>query len=1340
MKVCYVDETGNTAQDPCLVMVGILVDAHRLNRTREEFVGIFDEIQGLFEENLRELKASKMILGRDRWRKVDPEVRKRIAGYLCDWIAERKHYIALSAIDRCKLKNDKTVNVPKVCRDEWLAGGLHIALQLQKANQGTDKNKGHTFLIFDDNKARADALSDLLWQPPEWTDDYYGKQKKQARLDQIVDTTFSIKSHHAGLVQVAALCRDEGFRTAGRMARRTGLDRWLRDHADAATAAAQLPLARTAERSIVAVVQFDRADLADVFGEMTMQNAKRLIEVDFPLEQVSLDSVHEKTAHAGHIKGIHSWPARRPLAVSRAALVAALLSDPGSAEERKAIYRRLAGEVVETIERKKVNGKIVEKRKRETRGGILHWGRESGPDLDWFRQKIREAYGGRAPKVLDPFAGGGAIPLEAMRLGCEATAIDINPVAWFILKCTLEYPQKLAGQTRPLPGFALKDRDFMGGFLKAKGFKGVGLRRQLAKLGLDGTAEPELIAHDPLLNADLGWQVRAWGRWVLAEARKRLVHRYPTYAEFQALQAGGRPYESRPLQLLEPDDNGNTDVALLNARFPKPYLDDPRNPRWVAKPTVAYLWARTVRCKGCRATVPLLKTRWLAKKDNKRVLLTMSPNPERTGVIFGIEKNVPMVGGNAAQRREHDKRKGAGTMTRSGAQCPYCPTITTTEDIRLEGQARRLGTTLTVVVVDSTTGKEYRMPTEYEFTMTEPSNDEIANAYTGIPYGLPNEEISVDRPSPNTRGLSGLPRYGFDKFSSLYKNRQLLAFAAIIDGIRSIPSKLHDNDFTTGIVAYLTLCLGKLVDYNSTCVAWQPKGEKGANTFIRWALPLTLDFCENNIIGSSGGSFITILDWVARPVSEALFEATKRAEVPDVIFGSALKMDNRRYDIVITDPPYYDAIPYSDLMDFFYVWLRRCSKKIVDVPEYFELEPLCPKWNKESEDGELIDQPSRFASDLVASRTNYESGMHNVFRHCADILDDNGVMIVVFANKQPNAWEALAGALIRAGFIVDASWPIRTEMGNRTNAIATASLSSSVWLVCKKRPPARPGFDTTVLAEMRARIHTQLRSFWDAGIRGPDFVWAATGPALEAFSKYPVVKKADAPDGQMNISEFLREVRRLVVDFVVGRVLSREDTSEEAASLDDVTTYYLLHRHDFSLGDAPIGACILYALSCNLSDSELADRFDILVRTGGTLFDDLEDAEDSGDEEQPDVEDDDVGSGGKGNKVKLKAWNQRRSKTLGLEAPGGRAVPLIDQAHRLMHLWRAADQAKVDDYLDARGLKRNALFAHLLQALIELAGAGSEERAILESLSNHIAARGGIAAPRQAQLALSAEP
>ena len=268
--------------------------------------------------------------------------------------------------------------------------------------------------------------------------------------------------------------------------------------------------------------------------------------------------------------------------------------------------------------------------------------------------------------MLDPFAGGGAIPLEAMRLGCETTAIDINPVAWFILKCTLDYPRRLAGTTLPLPDFVRGDRDFMEAFLKAKGFKGKTLARQLEKLGLDvddGDVELALIDPDSppytdLFSADLAWQVRAWGQRVLACVRATLAHRYPTFAEFQALSDDGRPFDSRPLVLLEPDASGETNVGPLNEGLDVVYLKDPRNPRWVAKPTVAYLWARTVRCKGCRATVPLLKTRWLCKKDNKRVLLAMTPNTDRTGVIFGVEAGVPQARGNTAQRRERDKRIG----------------------------------------------------------------------------------------------------------------------------------------------------------------------------------------------------------------------------------------------------------------------------------------------------------------------------------------------------------------------------------------------------------------------------------------------------------------------------------------------------------------------------------------------------------------------------------------------------------------------------------------------------------------------------------------------------------
>lgn len=252
---------------------------------------------------------------------------------------------------------------------------------------------------------------------------------------------------------------------------------------------------------------------------------------------------------------------------------------------------------------------------------------------------------------------------------------------------------------------------------------------------------------------------------------------------------------------------------------------------------------------------------------------------------------------------------------------------------------------------------------------------------------------------------------------------------------------------------------------------------------------------------------------------------------------------------------------------------------------------------------------------------------------------------------------------------------------------------------------------------MRDKITTRLRDFWDAGIRGPDFVWAATGPALEAYSRYPVVKKANEPGQTMAVSEFLRHVRRIVVDFVVGRVLSGNGSAESVSGLDDVTTYYLLRRHDFGMADAPAGACILYAVSCGLSDSALADQFDLLLRTGGREPSEEEDETD-GDEAEGEVAE------GSGSKVKLKPWQQRKRSSLGYEASGGRPVPLIDQVHRLMHLWKAGDVSEVNSYLDTRGLRRNALFHQLLQALIELSRAGSDERALLESISNHVAARG----------------
>ena len=645
-----------------------------------------------------------------------------------------------------------------------------------------------------------------------------------------------------------------------------------------------------------------------------------------------------------------------------------------------------------------------------------------------------------------------------------------------------------------------------------------------------------------------------------------------------------------------------------------------------------------------------------------------------------------------------------------------------------------MGAVMTAVVVDGTRGKEYRLPTDHEVEVAGVSEERLQALYADIPFGLPEEPL----PSKEALGFR-VPLYGFDTWRKLFTNRQLLALGEFVKSMRQLPEEVGDypEEWQESIAGMCLPIISRIADRGSTLATWTNNPEKIRSTFARFALPITWDFSESAPLSDTTGGFVQSVDWVFK-VCEHLQRSVESAASGESLCGSAVAASDSSPDLIVTDPPYYDAIPYSDLMDFFYVWLKRSvdglSPEIGTVFSHF----LGPKWDHESDDGELIDDASRFGGDSSRSKQNYENGMARSFRAFHSTLQQDGRLVVVFANKQPDAWETLVAALIRTGFVVNGSWPIQTERGNRNRAIGSAALASSVWLVCKKRGAARPGWDNVVMDEMRANITQQLRDFWDAGIRGPDFVWAATGPALEAFSKHPVVKKANDPDQVMTVSEFLREVRRMVVDFVVGRVLTASGGQEAVSGLDDLTTYYLLHRNDFGMDDAPVGACILYALSCNLSDSALAGQHDLLSQPGNTASADEEEGE-AGEDEGSD-EDDLEEAGGSGARLRLKPWSRRLSRNLGLEGPGGRPAPLIDQVHRLMHLWRAGDQARVDDYVDAWGLQRSVLFSQILQALIELATTGSEERAILEAISNHIASRGDMRAPRQQPLPLGGMP
>ena len=331
----------------------------------------------------------------------------------------------------------------------------------------------------------------------------------------------------------------------------------------------------------------------------------------------------------------------------------------------------------------------------------------------------------------------------------------------------------------------------------------------------------------------------------------------------------------------------------------------------------------------------------------------------------------------------------------------------------------------------------------------------------------------------------------------------------------------------------------------------------------------------------STGDFLGGLDWIQRFLDHSLKIRNNCA--PWISQQSSRNLRDLTVDAIITDPPYYDAIPYADLSDFFYVWLRRSiGDRFPDVFGDF----LTPKLD------EFVQISGRFDGDNEAAKKFYEDGMASSFQSAHQTLGNNGRMVIVFAHKDPEAWETLTTAMIQACLVVTASWPIDTERTMRTRGMNSAALATSLWLVCRKRPAnARVGHYGKVKREMQERITERLRYFWDAGIQGPDFVWAAIGPALESYSSYKEVRRMG---GQaFTVTEFLTEVRRIVTDFALGQILHGASTE----ALDEWTRYYLMHINHFGTGDAPVGECILLAGGYGLSLDDLkAARIGILKK------------------------------------------------------------------------------------------------------------------------------------------------
>ncbi|MEX0806284.1 MAG: DUF1156 domain-containing protein [Candidatus Binatia bacterium] len=1038
-----------------------------------------------------------------------------------------------------------------------------------------------------------------------------------------------------------------------------------------------------------------------------MTDRPRLIEVAFPLEQASIASVHEKNVRHGHISSLHIWPARRPLAASRAALLATLLPDPGNAEDRQKLLDLISGRIVtKTVTEQDEDGNAVSEVEKTIDGGVLAWGQEDDPAMDKLRSQIADFYGGRAPKVLDPFAGGGAIPLEAMRLACEVTASDLNPVAWFILKCTLEYPHQFAGMKLPLAPFVNEWPDFIKDYRAGKVKRRRGANRphfsdpkqySFGNVGNssieNGRLEP-LEPIDSLPDADLTWHVRAWGRWVIECARQDLADRYPTV-------------------------NGEQ--------------------------TLAYLWARTARDPRTAGRIPLLKTFWICKKKGKRAALLPIPEADGSGINFKMLRDEELDHPERVidehphlQLWEVTKETlqeffGKGTMNRAGvwSPCSGRPGVVSLrmEDLRRQGQQGLLDVQMTAVVVETILGKgnkttkQYRLPTQAELQAAKIDLEDLEALFAEIPFG------PLDEPMPPIGALGiRVSLYGFKKWSDMFTPRQLYAVGVFVKHIRKAIAimKAQNNSFTPAIAAYLTCTLGKLLDYENVCCAWYLNNEQITHLFNRFAIPIKWDFAEASPIGGASGSWESMINSVTRSVATAV-KVQRTVAFPNIFRRSAKTPNESRLDAVITDPPYYAAISYSDLMDFFYVWQRRILSDFdADYGENFK-QPLSPKWNHESDDGELIDDATRFGGDGAKSKASYENGMAKAFSACFQQLTDQGRLAIVFANKEVDAWETLIGALIKAGATVTASWPIQTEMPNRSRGINSAALATSVWIVCRKRSvTAQSGWDVNVLERMREILFNPraalgnrniLQYYFDLGINGPDFLWAALGPALEAYSEHPFVKKTEG--GLMMVEDFLSEVRKLVLHFALGELPGFHEMQAqtqgrgESIELDAVTQYYLLHRASFGLKLTPAGPCIMYAQACSKSLSELKVVWNVLEQGGqskkGRPRIDVEEREEEEEESS-------------GNQFRLRDWNERAvDESLGA-LHNGQAAPLIDRLHRLMALFHRNQAADVQKQYEAWGLASERAFPPLIQATRELAmrDRNDTERRLIEAVATQL--------------------
>jgi adenine-specific DNA methylase len=951
---------------------------------------------------------------------------------------------------------------------------------------------------------------------------------------------------------------------------------------------------------------------------MTATVCPRLIEVALPIREISAESVRDKSLRHGHISTLHLWWARRPLAASRAVVFASLVPDPDDprcqASFRAAVeshlkthvpavlknYRRgrenhrdedpyrpyegmtdtLRNRLLMFVAKWSPESLAFEAGKRKNAPApkellddrsLVKW-ETSDPEnpqgrevLRIARELVKVAHGGEIPTVLDPFAGGGAIPLEAGRLGCQAIANDYNPVAYLILRATCEFPQKYGK-----PG------------------KRTVLLEEFGKKVKRETQVANVLVHD----------FEEWANWILERARQKIGHLYP------------------------PGQDG--------------------------RPVVGYLWARTAPCSNptCRGEIPLLRGLLVCNKEEKQVALTMEVDKARKTVRFDVAE------GKAIEETD-------GTMqNRGNTLCPYCEQVTPAADLRTAGLAGRMGERMVAVITEDKGGKRYRP--------VEDSDLKAFHVAATIPAERPPElilaEVTGSEEHVSHRGQFTTYMYGMKTWGSLFNPRQLLAMqtfvACLHDALEAIEREIEDDEYRKAVGVYLGLWLSKSSGRMNTVGRWNPGGENVETPFDAQALPMKWDYPEANPFSSVSGGFSNQLEWMLGVI------AREANGVASLLFrgdGASLPVSDASVDCIITDPLYFDAIAYGDLSDYFYVWLKRGLADV--VPEVIAT-PVTPKSD------EATALKHRHQGDAEEADKHFKLKLAAVFAESHRVLKPHGVISVMFAHQSTQAWSALVSGLFRARLTVDATWPIDTERKNRTIALGTSSLESSITVVCRPRIVGSAAAFRRVRQEIQQVVQESVKRFWAYGFRGADLIVACYGPAVGVFGRYERVEKADGT--LVGIPELLDLAKQAARDAIAGEFRG-----------DNLSTLYYVWANLYGAAE------------------QAWDDARLVVQVGGHEGNAMEVARGQGIF---------VVDGSKCRLALLADRGNRRG--LGADAN----PPHIDALHRSLLLWKAEKRKELVEYLAERDLLEDGPFWKLAQALFEVLPRDLEDWKLVSAL------------------------